>query len=340
MLKYDQIQSPMSEPLVQHCRGLILDEANDWAIVAWPFNKFFNHGEPNAHPIDWSTAKVQEKLDGSLMILYWYAGLWHVASSGTPDAGGPVGKSKMTFEALFWKVWEELGYGKRIIQLNPKHTYSFELMTPENRVVVAHQRNSIKLIGIRDNLSGREHAVEPWATDEVAYEVAFGFQVPKTFDLKSHDEIERHFGTQTGLEQEGFVVVDANFNRLKVKHPNYVKVHHMIGSLTTKKVLDCVRRGEAPEVLTQFPEWKAEFERVSKAFDALCRIAAETHEPIRNIVSQKEFAAEALKTGFSSALFAVRSGKFDNFRQYFSECRLEPLCQLLNIQTNDDVVLW
>src|ERR1019366_8453836 len=90
MLKYSQINSPMNEPIVQQCRGIILDESNDWAVVSYPFDKFFNYGEPNAAKIDWANTRVLEKLDGSLMTLYWYADQWRVASSGTPDAGGPA----------------------------------------------------------------------------------------------------------------------------------------------------------------------------------------------------------------------------------------------------------
>ena len=43
-------------------------------------------GESSADAIDWSTARVMEKLDGSLATLYWYKGEWHVSSSGVPDA--------------------------------------------------------------------------------------------------------------------------------------------------------------------------------------------------------------------------------------------------------------
>src|SRR5512140_984747 len=77
-LKYDMIESPMAEPIVQQCRGMVVDTARR-AVLAWPYNKFWNHGEGAAAPIDWSTARVQEKLDGSLMILYWDAGSWVVA---------------------------------------------------------------------------------------------------------------------------------------------------------------------------------------------------------------------------------------------------------------------
>src|SRR4051812_48509806 len=72
-LKYDQISSPFAEPLVRECRGIVLDEADGWRIVARPFDKFFNLGEQLAAEIDWASARPLEKLDGSLAIVYFYA---------------------------------------------------------------------------------------------------------------------------------------------------------------------------------------------------------------------------------------------------------------------------
>lgn len=71
----DQIDSPMSNAIVQDARGTILDEDDNWRIVAFPFRKFFNFNESNAAKLNWSGGvKVMEKLDGSLMILYSYKG--------------------------------------------------------------------------------------------------------------------------------------------------------------------------------------------------------------------------------------------------------------------------
>src|SRR5271154_4502894 len=66
LLKYSQIDSPFSEEIVRECRGIILDQKNNWNVVCFSMLKFFNHGEGHAAPIDWSTAKVREKIDGSL----------------------------------------------------------------------------------------------------------------------------------------------------------------------------------------------------------------------------------------------------------------------------------
>jgi hypothetical protein len=46
--------------------------------------------------------RVYEKLDGSLMTLYWFEGQWRVASNKLPAAGGQVARAErvggQTFE--------------------------------------------------------------------------------------------------------------------------------------------------------------------------------------------------------------------------------------------------
>lgn len=128
LLKYS-IDTPMGEEISQDCRGIILDENDNWKIVCFPYRKFFNYGEGHATQIDVNTMKVYEKLDGSLMTLYWYDNKWHVASSGTPDASGNINESDKTFADLFWKVWSQLNY---IFPTNRDMCYMFELMTGHN----------------------------------------------------------------------------------------------------------------------------------------------------------------------------------------------------------------
>jgi hypothetical protein len=78
-----------------------LDSKADWRVVCYPYNKFFNFGEPYAvTDIDWSSAVVYEKYDGSLATLYHYKGEWMVASSGVPDASGSI-DNNTTFRQLF-----------------------------------------------------------------------------------------------------------------------------------------------------------------------------------------------------------------------------------------------
>jgi hypothetical protein len=85
-LKYNQIESPMHEPIVQECRGMVVTRADRHDPRA-PVQQVLEPRRGTSGKIDWSTARVLEKLDGSLMTLYHHGGEWCVASSWSPDGG-------------------------------------------------------------------------------------------------------------------------------------------------------------------------------------------------------------------------------------------------------------
>jgi hypothetical protein len=90
----------------QKCKnvGLIL-ELDTWKVMSLAFKKFFNSEEGNAHKIDWNTAKVLEKLDGSLIQVYYdgFVDKWFAGTTGTAEGEGEVNnKLGTTFNDLFW----------------------------------------------------------------------------------------------------------------------------------------------------------------------------------------------------------------------------------------------
>lgn len=338
LLKYDQIESPMGIRLVQECRGLILDEAEDWRVISRPFDKFFNYGEGHASPIDWSTAHVQEKLDGSLTTIYWYDKTWHVATSGSPDGGGQVHGLDFNFAQLFWKTFKDMGLKV------PPHgcvdiNFMFELMTPFNRIVVPHAKSHMKLIGVRDRFSGQEFSVYDQRF------AALGYPTVRSFPLTSFDAIMASFPDIPGIVQEGYVVVDGNFKRNKIKNPQYVAIHHMRGEdgPTPKRMLQVARTGEGSEVLTHFPEWKPLYDDVKTKFDALlaeleagyvdsCQKTDAIQPPLSKAQTQKEFASHATKTRLADALFRMRAGKETSIKQYLAEMDLTKLSSILKLK--------
>jgi len=159
---YDQIESASnkSHPIVCESRGLILDSMQNWNVVSHPLNRFFNYGEVGSAEIDWKSAKIFEKVDGSMLVVYWYAGSWQVSTKGTPDANCNVGEFDTTFEKLFWKSFyntHDAGF------LIPGWTYVFELTSKYNRIVTSQMGNEgfVTLLAIRDQ-KGDELSVDDW----------------------------------------------------------------------------------------------------------------------------------------------------------------------------------
>ena len=292
MFKYDQIESDMSLPIVQECRGLILDfDTNE--IVSFPFKKFFNAGETNAAEIDWKSCWVGEKLDGSLIKTVRIGDEILISTNGTIDAfkaplAEQIGCKSSTFgELVIEAIWNndnfrpnhthavtskgkwfehpDYRYAMKKFKdlLEENNTYMFELTSPFNKVVVSWHETRLNFLGVRDNFTFQE----TYFSD---HNLKNYFNTPKVFSLTSLDECKKATEAM-GPDQEGFVVCDKNFNRIKVKSILYVSLAHMRnnGVLSYERGIDIVRGNELGEVLTYFPEFKPHLEKIKNVYDSL-----------------------------------------------------------------------
>lgn len=301
LFKYRQDGSPFHEKIVQEARGIILDEKEGWRVVARAFDKFFNYGEELAADIDWSSARVQEKLDGTLISLYHYEDEWHVATTGVPDGFMNV-NGFSTFASYFWETFKAEG------GILPKATYAtfaFELMGPLNRQVVVHERPSLRLLAAMDREtlgSNRELSLE------VSSYIVNIPQV-RSFPLQSLEDLQKSFETMSPMTQEGYVVVDRYLRRIKVKHPGYVALHHAKDGLGPRAFIQICQTGETPEVVSTFPELQGPIAEAQRRYAALAEQIETAYEPLRGLENQKEFAGKALLFPFQGVLFKMRRDK-------------------------------
>lgn len=287
LFSYNQIESDFSQPIVQVCRGIILKITEEYSsssltsydpfvafrtgcdvkIVCWPFNKFFNYSEPNAHSIDWSSAKVQEKVDGSI-IKVWYDKDWHVSTNGVIDAFKtdlqlPTNEFKSFGELFMYAAKNTCGdVDKMFSRMCPFFTYVFELVSPFNRVVVPYKDAQIYFIGLRRTDTGEEF--NPREHIPLCENMNF----PRIFSFTSFENMIESTKTLP-YSQEGYVVVDKNYNRVKVKSLAYLQVHHLKdnGNVNLKRVLELVKLNEIDEYLSYFPEYTDIFYRVKSKYD-------------------------------------------------------------------------
>ena len=211
--------SPFDDPVVQEARGIILDTERI-EVVCWPFRKFGNFHESYADKIDWSTACVQEKVDGSIIKL-WFSereDRWVFSTNSTIDAADALidgAGNGMTFADAIRSADNYADI--HTDDLDRSKTYIFELVGPETQVVVRYDRPLLYHTGTRSNITGQE-------TDE-----DIGIIRPARYSLQSLEECveaaRKLNSNREGVEFEGFVVVDAAWNRVKIKSPDYIVKH-------------------------------------------------------------------------------------------------------------------
>ncbi len=303
LFKYNQIKSPMGETICQEARGLILDQSNNWEIVSFPFRKFFNYGETHAAVIDWDSAQVFNKVDGSLITFYWYDNAWQVSTSGTPDAITKVQDFPFSFRDLVFSTMKDHGY-----QLPDEKFKNFcfmcELTSPFNKVVVSHKQN-LTLLGAR-NLD----TLQEISLNEA--QKMFAIPAAQQYDLSNLSDIVDSFNNFSALDQEGYIVVDKNFNRLKIKHPDYFKYHKLKSGMCLKSCMALIMEGEKEELIACMPEYKEMADELEAKFQKLLATLVVLWDAAAGAPTRKEFAQRVSCHPARAVLFSRLDGRSDD----------------------------
>lgn len=319
LFSYNMIDSDPKNEIVKEARGLIL-EAITFKAVCVPFFRFYNHTESYCSPIDWNTAKVQEKIDGSLEKLYFYNDKWNVATNNTIDAfecNLNVGKYNF-FGDLFVaamrmsapKEFQDDFFHNTGEVLNKNYTYIFELVSLFNRIVVPYDIPAIYHIGTRDNVSLQEINID------------LGVQKPKEYKFSTKEDCYA-MAEKLPFSEEGYVVVDAEWNRVKVKSPAYLAVHHLRsndGSVSPKRAVELIMTGEDIEFLSYYKEYTEYFEEMRAKINNYKNelLLIQKHLSDAYYTNRKELALWAKTTINSDFAFGFEDGKYSNPDDYMN----------------------
>jgi len=333
LFKYDQLISPtlMALPEIQECRGLVL-ENDTWDVLSMSFIKFFNYGESNAVKINWATAKVLEKLDGSLISIYhdWNEGKWFAATSGMAEGEGMVNnKNNTTFSDLFWDTVNNK-YNLNECLLDKDHVYVFELTTPYNIVVKPHGESEATLLTVRNRVTFKELS----GKDLEMCAISLGVPLVKSFNLNvsNVDHLLSTFDDMPWSE-EGYVVRDGDDNRIKVKNPAYLQVHGLKGKSAEHNIMVIIKTNEIEEFAAVFPDRKEELIKLKENYDKLINSLNEIWDELKlkipkNISKEekKKFAIALFETcekynikEFSGMFFKLAQYKVSSVEEYIKE---------------------
>jgi hypothetical protein len=273
------------------CRGLVLhgDE-----IVARPFRKFFNDTELG-DLVPWHLPSViTEKMDGSLGILFCFQGEWLWSTRGSFVSE----QAKRAAE-----IWAD-GYSH--INLDPRVTYLFEIIYPENRIVIDYGGTvDLVLLGMIATKSGNE-----WPLSMAPV----GLRVVRQHHMyESHQCIRDHIRD----DEEGYVVRFDDGTRVKVKGARYIELHKLLSGLSSRSVWECLSAGKSvADMIAVVPDecadWiKDERERQTLEFNRALGWASEAVLQVRSLPTRKEQALAIVGDwkDVSGIAFAMLDGK-------------------------------
>lgn len=267
------------------CRGLIIDQ-ND-QVVARPFNKFFNYEEIVDLPQ--GSFKVYDKADGSMLIIAIYDGQKIFATRGSFTSDQAI-KGKEIYEANYSHI-----------ELDPEYTHVFEVIFPENRIVIDYGplEDIIQLATIH-TASGREAAL------------VTGFPHIKAYDIHDLSILLR----AEDPNREGFVVRYDSGERLKIKFAEYKRLHRLMTNVTEKSILELLIAGEPLDSLLdsvpdEYYKWVRATE--SKLLALYSEFETEALKEFKGIpeeaLTRKEKALYCVTCKYTSILFSMLDNK-------------------------------
>lgn len=292
------------------CRGLIYN-ANTMEIVARPFSKFWNLGD-SRHPetlpenLPSTAPTITRKMDGSLGILY-------PASDGLAVATRGSFASEQAKWATRWirdQGWEPTMVPSDV-------TLLFEIIYPENQIVVKYERSGLVLLAGIHIPTGEEYDRDylEWVASALDCDIVEKFDRP-VGELYDEDT----------ANEEGYVVSWPNKGttplRVKIKYATYCRLHRLLTQTNAVTVWEMLRDGSDIDSLTtdvpqDFKDWLkgvrsrlcGEYLRLENQAVAVM-LAYGGEKSITTPEQRKEFALYAVKyQPVTPILFAMLDGK-------------------------------
>lgn len=308
ILNYDMIQSSSGTDIENECRALILSYPQ-FEVVSKSFYRFLNYGEKNAAKIDWNSAKCLTKFDGSLMCAYHWKGSWHCQTRKKIHASGELPVSIAgTFADAFWRLIPN----PDSTFLDTSKVYVFEYIGPYNRIVSEYSQEELILLTVFDRNTGKEHYKD-------AQEFLNGFfRRPTENSCSSLEEAKKLLEPLQNTD-EGWVVIDKNLNRIKVKNPNYLVIAKTVnagGSLNSERLVEIYFSDSRDEVVSYFPEIEEKFLKLEEFLQNYISEVNRLWEAYSKL-DRKSFALAVKDTPQAAFLFDKYTGKADDVTKWF-----------------------
>jgi RNA ligase len=269
------------------CRGLIVHKDTK-EIIARPFRKFFNYEEhtekgdvlPNETPV------VYAKFDGSLGILYFWEGVPYIATRGS-----------FTSDQALWAT-EYIRKTNDWMELDKNYTHLFEIIYPENRIVVNYDFSGLIHLASIHIETGK--SIAPDSNYPLVGSIPFtSYQDIKALNTKNEEGFVFHY------PQSDF--------RVKIKFDDYVKLHKVITGLSQIGIWEMLRDGIDPytqDIPDEMYSWLKEVvENLRKQYKEIENDAKLVCEQAKQLESRKEQALFITKHKNTGVIFSILDDK-------------------------------
>lgn len=323
-------------PEAIECRGAAFDE--EGKIVSRPLHKFFNMGEKDylspekllEREARGEVVGIYEKLDGSMIATSWVNEEMRF-------------RSKKSFTSEVVKLTNKFlddPSNSNIIQFSYwmaklGRTAIFELTHPEAQIVVPQSKPKLRLLHIRDNVTGRYVMLHSTVTNEDDREVTdYVWAMIRQYEIplvpKCEITLHKAFESLESMQNmEGYVVQFSNGDMVKIKCGWYSRLHRSITFLRERDIATLAINEELDDMKRHMTEVGIDLVKVeeveSRLKAILAGIASEVEETAKlgSELSRKEFALMHNKNPLFGLIMKCYLGEEVDYSTWYSKNRLK-----------------
>lgn len=313
LAQYSEFQD---NPAALESRGIMFD-ATTHELVCRPMHKFFNCGEGNVTDAGRRALCVMHKLDGSL-ISTWIDRFGDLRLKSK----GSISSEQVSAASRWLSRSENRQFYQMLKQITKSdYTVNLEWISPENRIVVPYQSESLRILNLRSLYSG-EYVFPNEDLFDRYIQIDQKYIVKCEMPAMNLDAIS----AMTGIE--GFVVVFADGGWLKYKTDWYTVLHKSKDSVINDSALfEVCLKGQSDDLKYLFSDDAWALNKISemekKVFDAHNSLVYDVEkfvEDNRNL-ERKEFAIKAKEFPWMCLAMNGYQNKFIDYEKYLMNIR-------------------
>ena len=216
-LIHPQDNSAFQYKIVNECNGIIMEKGT-LKIVCYTFNKCYDTATISEN-IDINNLYVEKSIEGTLIRLFYYNDKWMVSTKRCIDASKSRWLSEKNFLQLFQECVSKYNF---MDNLNTIYCYSFIVMHPENKNIINYTTANICHISTRD------------LNTLIETNASIGLPQNERIYVNDINNILNNMNQDYTLSNEGYIFIDTQYNRWKIKTPHFKKVRDLWGQTNNR----------------------------------------------------------------------------------------------------------